>query len=409
MRRANSEGGARGIWIALCALAWLGCRDLTRDAGFCQDCVAPRAGQTAPSPAGARATTDAVTTAAVGGAAGVSLPPTTAAGAGSGGNAGVTPEPDAGPRTAGVAAPPVVVDAGTEPAEPAEPKDAAVPQPQSTDDACHDACSSDTPSCEPILARCVQCTALDLRACSSAAPHCSPANVCVECNQHEDCGGAKRFCDPSSHSCVACLSTEPSSCQDSALPVCDEASHMCVECAGPQLGRCSASKPSCEAGACTGCKGAADCDRYAKTRVCDPITRGCVAAPAPSLRLCDVCDLLSPTAGCPADARCAPEPATGEPVCLPLASLGGCLSGPFRERTPYGTDELCSPGRELSCAALRASEQSTACTTGDASLCGIGGVCPQGVCSYICNSERGPTCSEPLTCVPISDNRGYCL
>lgn len=147
--------------------------------------------------------------------------------------------------------------------------------------------------------------------CAAPHPYCF-GKVCVECLTDNNCGN--KFCDPSSHTCVECVTSgdckldKPycsghrcrqclvaENCGDEGL-TCDTREGRCVpacqsseQCAGPEsvchpnLGMCVAcaedvdcppDRSKCEAFKCVACRSNEDCDPARP--VCDPDKLDCV-------------------------------------------------------------------------------------------------------------------------------------
>jgi hypothetical protein len=141
------------------------------------------------------------------------------------------------------------------------------------------ACLSDThctnaalPDCDPILHRCVECSApRDCAAdqtCELTTHRCIGA--CRECFQ---CPTSSRGCDESRRICVACVTNQD--CVGSPNgTVCDPTNALCVECTSDNS--CAPPRAICDRtrGRCVACLSAHDC--AADAPVCDPSTWQCV-------------------------------------------------------------------------------------------------------------------------------------
>lgn len=256
-------------------------------------------------------------------------------------------------------------------------------------------CTGATPVCDTARNRCVGCLADG--DCAAPTARCDSArNVCVACRTGADCGGTTPVCSPEG-ACGACMSD--SDC-GGMTPAC-QASGACGECSMSNATRCTGDRPVCVAGAC-GCARDADCGDARSGRVCDAMTRSCVAGCSPAMG----------RNGCPDGRFCTSDDPSGARVgqCTMTCNFDGdCVRAmPTRPLCLAGDADMsrcvvcrtagdCAgrPGGRTTCDPV--SNECVECTRDDASRCmraGRGALClTDGTCGCATDTDCGDASS----------------
>lgn len=117
-------------------------------------------------------------------------------------------------------------------------------------------CVSDTdctatagrPRCDAVLHVCVQCgtdqdcavgskckavTRSCVRTCAADTDCAAPAascedGLCAQCDEDQQCGGSRPYCDPATYACTGCVTN--AECTNVATPLCNRSIGQCVGC-----------------------------------------------------------------------------------------------------------------------------------------------------------------------------------
>ncbi len=283
-----------------------------------------------------------------------------------------------------------------------------------------DDCGGDTPACQQDI--CVPCSVADNYGCPEETPWCMAGDVpsnnsCVECIDGEDCPTGAPICE--NNQCIPCSLDEDAGCVQASASRCLEGAvpkeNTCVECLTGD--DCSEAQPFCVdngcvecteathcessdlpvcngAGACAGCGGDDDCDRFEDLPVCDLDTGSCEECTANT-------DCTSANA-----AYCDPSTLS----CSPCERNDDCSHIPGRNVCESGQCVQCTVEDESACAGNSCNPSANVCTStaiGSRNLCE----------SCIADSEcvQGGIGNDASTrCVPMSfagspRPGGYCL
>lgn len=216
----------------------------------------------------------------------------------------------------------------------------------------------------------------------NARMDCETAAPAAACTTNAQCTGTTPICDPTSHSCRACVTTDctgatpicdgtTGACRacvaadcKGATPVCDTAIGQCVQCDATDHSACVAPKSICDATlhTCRGCLSNADC-ATSTNHVCDAATGACVACMSNSDCASQACDTATHVCvQCTADSECS----NPTPVCNTAGS-------------PADTCRACKSDAE--CAAnthghaCSTTGSCVQCTAGNTAACPPGSTC----------------------------------
>jgi hypothetical protein len=241
--------------------------------------------------------------------------------------------------------------------------------------AAHAACGTATPVCTPLGA-CVQCAASS--DCRAPTPLCDTArSVCVGCRADTDCSGSTRFCDAARSVCVACR--RAADC-GGATPVCDATRSVCVACRSD--GDCGGATPACLAsGACGQCSSTNTSQCTGDRGVCDAMTNTCAQCASGDVRACSASGAgaacVMGACGCATDADCGAagsgrvcDAMTRRCVagCSPAMGRNGCPDGQFctSDDTTGTRVGACTATCNFDGDCARAMADRPLCVTGDA-------------------------------------------
>jgi hypothetical protein len=162
--------------------------------------------------------------------------------------------------------------------------------------------------CDPTTLSCVGC--LSKADCAAPTPACDDTTQnCVACTANEHCAAPAPFCDIAHHACVACL--QQTDCPEAGASRCDQNTHTCAPCSNSTQCNAIPGQPICSSGTCVECAKQTDCKSATASR-CDPTSHTCKA--------------------CTADADCGDI--EGKNVCL----AGECVQCTAAKPTACGTD-----------------------------------------------------------------------
>ncbi len=272
-------------------------------------------------------------------------------------------------------------------------------------------CSGATPVCDSLSGRCVGCTA-DSHCASPTRPICDKTNntcaactasgqcanlgdpfravcastgACVECTGNPDCPGTTPACDTATNKCVQCLSN--AQCSGTA-PICS-AGQTCTGCSAtnPCSGLADPNRVACAtSGACVQCTSNANCS--GSTPVCDTTSNKCVqcVAHADCSGTTPICSASKTCTACTAGSSCT---VLGDPNRAVCASSGACVQCTGNAQCS-GSTPVCST----------TSNACVQCTT-NANCSGASPICD--------SANKCQACKNNSECLTFADpNRAVC-
>ncbi len=247
-------------------------------------------------------------------------------------------------------------------------------------------CSAPTPIRDPSTNTCVACLS-DTDCTDVTAAHCN-AGQCVQCTANSQCGvGA--VCN-ATWTCQLDCRVDDGGCPASA-PICAAATGACVQCVGDSECTDAGSLVHCVSGACAECASAADCPAF---------NPGC------SVGFCGACGFDT---DCPAGQSCSVHTAqcecpsssacgSGAPVCVGNGGDGGFCG--CRIRSDCGGGSACDPGLGLAggCVAACGTDAGPDCGAQGALCSPVTGLCVSCLSDSNCSDGGGPHCTPSGVC-----------
>ena len=300
-------------------------------------------------------------------------------------------------------------------------------------------CAAGMPICSGSPGACGPCTQdSQCAARNSATPKCDTASgLCVACSSDTACGNPTPICNQATNSCTACTTDSQCNGKDPTKPTCQAGS--CTGCSGPS--DCGGATPVCLSGTCVGCASNGDCTVPAAL-TCNLATHVCTGCPCGTCGSCAtgsclplahgsgscgtfVCDGTSvncPTT-CAKDSDCTSDAACAASVCTPKKGLGAACTGDSQCMLGHCVDSVCCDsacggqcqacGSSGHCANVTGAPAGArpACTS-DGSSCG--GACDgtsASACAYPASATscRNASCASGLeTLAALCSGSGKC-